>query len=832
MIGKENGKMNTDISIIIPVYNQSDRIKECVGNLLKHEKNLRKMNIEIILINDGSEDESEKVCSKLSDKYSQVRFFSQENKGVSAARNTGIRNARGKYILYLDADDDLSPGTLWAVKEFFESVCDETDLVTYRIDTIYDGRELKPHFRYMYLKESGVYDLREYPYIGQTTMNIVVRNRFENNILFDEDQTFSEDQKYCCEVLNDKLKMGFCSEGCYIYHRSDNSASGRMSGACFVFEQCTDMFEQIFERYDERVPAAFQGLFVNDFYWKLCCNMLFPYHYSKEKYESAVERLRKLLDRCDNEIILNHPNIDFFEKYYMLRMKHDHKMTWQVNGYGFGLFDKEKCTVFENSIEIVMTKCKVSDGKVNIFGFLKSVFFQIYPEKPMLLAVENDGNMNRTLPLSPSTHNYYLSHEDTQRFFAFKYECDPEEVRNVRFEMKIENRWFPTHFYFMPCVPFSHDLKRYDYEMNNVKIGIDPENTIHFEIKDESISEEIWLYYDCAGVEKDNGMLQFLHDHSKQDGIKRYYIISDDSQKKHLPKTTAGIVWGSKKHKEMFLKCRKILTAFIEEKNIIPFEESEYDLYSGQFKFEVIYLQHGVLHIDMPWKYSVERLPADKIVISTLNEEKILKRYGYEDENLLKTGMPRFAVKPVKKPNAKRILFAPSWRSYLMGRYIDRKWEPMDRKFISSSYFRGLTEFLTDKKFEDLLEKHDMVMDVKLHPIFKCYERYFQNLSDRVRLVDSTVDTGEYRIFITDFSSYMYDFLYADIPVLYFLPDSDEFKSGMNGYRNLTDESYWRNVKYDTKGIVSETETILEDGNSDLVDKNIFLEKITGYIEE
>ncbi len=781
---------NVDLSVIMPVFNQGFIIENSIKNLIKKEKHLKKMNIEVILIDDGSTDDSAIICKRLSERYDLVKYFHQDNKGVSSARNKGIKEAKGKYIFFLDADDEIAPDTLWHIKEFFDTVENDTDLVTYPIDTIYKGKLLKPHFRYQYLKKSGIYDLESMPYIGQTTMNIVVKNKYENNILFDEEQTFSEDQKYCCEVLKEKLKMGFCSQGRYIYHRSDYSSSGQLSGACYIFEQCTLMFEKIFSWYSDRVPLAFQGLFVNDFYWKLCCNILFPYHYSKENYEKAVNRLKALLDRCESNVILEHPNIDFFEKYYLLRIKSNSGISWKVNKEGFGLFYKDKCAVFENSIEIVMTRCKVIDKKVKIEGFLKSVFFQFYPNKPKLFAIENDGRINREIKLRPSTHNYYLSHEETQRFFAFNYECDPKEFYNVKFEMGLEDRWFPTHYYFMPCVPFSHEFGKYSFSMESVKINIDRNNCISLEQYIQS-REKIYLYYDCSGVSRDNGIVQFLRDRQLNDSVKRYYIVSDEEQWIYLPERKEGVTFGSDIHKELFLNCSKIFTSFIEEKNIIPFKEEEYAKYADRFAFEVIYLQHGVLHIDMPWKYSSERLLADKIVISTEMEANLLKKYGYSEDNLIRTGMPRLKDKPIKNPSARKILLAPSWRSYLVGQYQNRKWEAMDKRFLLSNYYKGLINLLKSEALNDLLNKNNFEMDLKLHPIFQCYGKYFADLPPRIHLINKVEDIEEYKIFITDFSSYMYDFMNANIPVLFFLPDFNEFKCGMNGYREISTNDYW-----------------------------------------
>lgn len=801
---------NVDVSVIIPFLNQQSYIKGVVRNILKEITD--SLSIEILLIDDGSTDDSASVCKELSAQYKQIKYLYQENAGVSAARNYGINNAKGKYLFFLDADDSLEYGTIHKIKVFFDSVYDEVDLVTYRIDTIYKDSILKPHFRYRYLKESGVYDLREHAYIGQTTMNIVVKNRFADNILFDEQQTFSEDQKYCCEVLKDKLKMGYCAEGRYLYYRNENSASGRLSGACYIFEQCTDFFEGLFEQYEE-VPLAFQGLFVNDFYWKLQCNILFPYHYDNEKYKAAIGRLQKLLSKCDASVILNHPQIDFFEKYYMLRMKNKKELEYKISDTGFGLFSNEICTVYENSVEIVMTKFHVSGEKIIMHGFLKSVFFQFYEKLPMLCVAENDGKLVRKLTLRESVHNYYLSHEKTQRFWAFSYECNINEVYNFAFEMEVGGKWFPVHYYYMPGVPFSHKYKRYAYTYNNVKITIDKENHFHINaIKKKAEKPLIWLYYDCVGVECDNGMLQFLNDYDKKDGVKRYYVVSDERQKKYLPKGSHFVKWGDKKHKNLFRNCHKIMTAYIEDSNIIPFARADYERYAGDFHFEVVYLQHGVLHIDMPWKYSPERILADRIVVSTKQEAELFIRNGFTENNLIKCRMPRLAVRNCKKTQNRRIMFAPSWRAYLVGGYVNRQWTRLDGRFLASTYYKQINNLLNSRLLNDFLEEADYTLEMKLHPIFAVYKEYFKTDSSRIHIVDTPDKPENYEIFITDISSYAYDYMFQGVRVFWFLPDIDEFKAGMNGYRNMGAKDYWKNVTTEPEFLVEKLRKYVEDG--------------------
>lgn len=93
--------MNEMISIIIPVYNSEKYIEKCIESVLRNTV----QNYELILIDDGSSDHSGKICDTYALKDDRIRVFHGENQGVSAARNKGIDNAKGKYITFIDSDD-------------------------------------------------------------------------------------------------------------------------------------------------------------------------------------------------------------------------------------------------------------------------------------------------------------------------------------------------------------------------------------------------------------------------------------------------------------------------------------------------------------------------------------------------------------------------------------------------------------------------------------------------------------------------------------------------------------------------------------------------------
>ena len=109
--------MMINVSVIIPVYNVEKYLVDCLESVI--QQSMRE--IEIICVNDGSTDSSYDILSEYADKDPRILILNKENKGLSAARNTGLRKASGKYILFLDSDDYLSS------PDILESLCKKAD---------------------------------------------------------------------------------------------------------------------------------------------------------------------------------------------------------------------------------------------------------------------------------------------------------------------------------------------------------------------------------------------------------------------------------------------------------------------------------------------------------------------------------------------------------------------------------------------------------------------------------------------------------------------------------------------------------------------------------
>lgn len=109
LIKEENEKLK--VSVIVPIYNAAADLRKCLDSIVSQTLD----GIEIICVNDGSTDESENILKEYAAKYSNIRIINQANQGSAAARNTGVRNAEGDYIAFVDSDDNISKNFLEAL---------------------------------------------------------------------------------------------------------------------------------------------------------------------------------------------------------------------------------------------------------------------------------------------------------------------------------------------------------------------------------------------------------------------------------------------------------------------------------------------------------------------------------------------------------------------------------------------------------------------------------------------------------------------------------------------------------------------------------------------
>ncbi len=396
-------------SVVVPVYNVEKYLAGCLDSLLSQTIDISK--VEILLINDGSTDSSEAICRDYAEKYENIFLYSKENEGLSKTRNFGLSKAQGKYIFYLDSDDTLRPDTLQSVCDFFDTVYDEVDLVTYKIIQYYQGRPIIVHYRYMTLTKSGVYDLNEPEnrFIAQTNINICVKNLRENNIKFDTTPNFRhEDEKYCCDVLRRKMKIGYCADGEYIYNRNnvDSIVSSQFSPEN-IFETSMQFYEELFSSYKGRVAPYFQGIVFNDFRWTLTDGKFLPTHLDGDEWKTANRRIDYLLSRMDADAIILHPSVSATDMFYWLKRRGGCTVVNTADSLnicceGRAIYTEKKIKVQKTEVSGTMTFTLKSP----VFNYLKKSQIEIKKDgKP----IDFTFNERHTDKLSCEPDSFYPS---------------------------------------------------------------------------------------------------------------------------------------------------------------------------------------------------------------------------------------------------------------------------------------------------------------------------------------------------------------------------------------------------------------------------------------
>jgi glycosyltransferase involved in cell wall biosynthesis len=176
-------KEKPTVSIIIPTYNRAQLIGRSIHSVL----NQTYQDFEIIVVDDGSTDNTAEVIKKFQEKEKRIRYIKQaRNKGAAAARNTGIKNAKGEFIAFQDSDDEWLPGKLEKQMNVFENASPEVGIVYTGFWRIENDKKTYIPFSWVKQKEGNIHkELLKGNFV--TTQSIVVRKKcFEKAGMFDE----------------------------------------------------------------------------------------------------------------------------------------------------------------------------------------------------------------------------------------------------------------------------------------------------------------------------------------------------------------------------------------------------------------------------------------------------------------------------------------------------------------------------------------------------------------------------------------------------------------------------------------------------------------------
>lgn len=207
------------ISVIVPIYNVEKYIHKCVDSII----NQTYKNLEIILVDDGSPDNCGKICDEYAEKDSRIKVIHKENGGVAEARNTGLDNAKGEWIAFIDSDD-------WIDNDYYETlqknITDDIDCIIFGYRVVGEEKiDIKTPDRNKIAVCSdnfeGILGLVENGFFGLTFTKIIKRDTIDN-IRF-KNISLREDFCFMYECMKHIEKIQLLDYSGYNYYQNENS---------------------------------------------------------------------------------------------------------------------------------------------------------------------------------------------------------------------------------------------------------------------------------------------------------------------------------------------------------------------------------------------------------------------------------------------------------------------------------------------------------------------------------------------------------------------------------------------------------------------------------
>ena len=244
------------ISIVIPVYNAEKYLEQCLNSI----KNQTYKSFEVILVNDGSGDNSENICKSFSEEDARFRYFTKSNGGASSARNFGLDNVTGDFITFIDADDWVDENHLEVlINNIKENNSDMavSSIKKFDMSNNFHFRMYSNQEKYLLNFEKMSKDelLVKLPklILASNSYKIAVSKLFKKELLsdvrFDESIVYGEDLEFFLKLYLNINSISYVDEVTYIYRLHDESSSSKFGN--LHMEQELAIYKKMYERIEE-----------------------------------------------------------------------------------------------------------------------------------------------------------------------------------------------------------------------------------------------------------------------------------------------------------------------------------------------------------------------------------------------------------------------------------------------------------------------------------------------------------------------------------------------------------------------------------------------------
>lgn len=304
--------MSVLLSVIVPVYNTKLFLSECIESILHQDYE----NIEIIIVDDGSNDGSEVICESYKEKDERIRVIHKRNNGTGSARNVGTENATGTLITFVDSDDYVRSDTYISNIKYFERN-DKIDIVQFPFCRINNKKIISEHGikdSYIIYKDCEKFiEAYRTKRINSYMCNKIFKKDIFNSLRFKEEIYF-EDRILLSYILERSNGFLFSNTGMYYYTQRDGQITSLVENEKFIFSQIMSNLSimEFLLQYKEFYDVALQK-YSECIYWA---------KKSKDNYlKDILEKCPPLMSSLFSNAKLGHKKQVLFSKILQMKLR-------------------------------------------------------------------------------------------------------------------------------------------------------------------------------------------------------------------------------------------------------------------------------------------------------------------------------------------------------------------------------------------------------------------------------------------------------------------------------------------------------------------------------
>ncbi|EAH8422536.1 glycosyltransferase [Campylobacter coli] len=768
----------TQYTIISAVYNVEKYLDDYFKSIINQRLDFKK-NIFMILVDDGSTDNSAQIIKKYQKKYPKnIVYLYKENDGQASARNLGLKyiqenNYKTPWVTFTDPDDFLDRNYFYEVDKFLAThQDDDICMIGCNIIFYYEKQKIhKDNHPLNFKFKSGVQVKENYnldSFIQLSAASCFMNIGYLDKLLFDEKlKPNFEDAKFINEYLLDNinLKSAFLPTVKYFYRKREDGNStldnSNKYSDLYLLVSCRGCLKLLQENkfYD----IFIQNVCLYHFFWQIKTLVNSPEKLSFMS-ESEKQRYLELLDQ----------NFSYIDKNTIME------------------FNLAGCWFFH---KIGILNCFKNEKPPFQIAYIED--YDPYKEQILLTYYTGDDENIESIFVDGeevyADYKKIVKYDFLDRVFCYQKRLWAHIPKNAK--DKLEN--------FIDGEQSKISFNGKHYQSINIK-------DIRQEFQKRLPKSNIWLFADRDYEADDNAEHLYryiMQNHPEQKIV--FALRKESLDWERLEKEGFNLVeFGSLEFERIIKKASKVISSHSDEYLI------RYITPRQQF----IFLQHGVIKDDLSKWLNSKKI--DLFITSTKAEYDSIandyNHYKFGKKEVVLTGLARHdALLKNNQCNARQIIIMPTWRANIVGVALGSSKRGLQSDFTQSEYFQKWNLLLNSNILQKLCEKYDYTIVFNPHPNIIPYLKDF-NIPSYVKIANHNESLQELfcnsSLMITDYSSVAFEMAYLNKPVIYYQFDHEEFFNShtyQKGYFDYKKDGFGPVVE-DEESLLKELENLLQ----------------------